>query len=322
MRIESPIHPGALFKAAVFLGAMAAIAAPQNRPAAIPEPHGQDQVQVQAAPSPSPSPLPQDANQYVRQALEHELAEQDGDHSHWRYHFHREDERNNYDRDVIESSEGQLARTLLKWGRPLSAEERAEDEQRMRRLVNDPAERARHAKREKEDGEKARQMLRSIPDAFIFKYAGEDDGLVRLTFVPNPRFRAPSLELSIFRSLNGTLWIHRAAGRLARIDGTLFEDVNIGWGLLGHLNKGGTFKVVQQDVGQNHWDVVSEEVNMVGRAIIFKTITRRQKQTLSDFRRVPDSLTISQAYQMLQKDPSPVSASNPNSASLDPLPKQ
>jgi hypothetical protein len=254
-----------------------------------------------------PTPLPQVPNEYVRQMIEHELSALHDDHTHWRYHLHREDEKNNYDRDVIETTQGSLARTLLRFGKPLTAEQRQEDDQRMRKLVSDPDERAQRAKREKEDDEKVEKMLRSIPQAFIFKYEGEENGLLRLSFVPNPKWDAPSLELRIFKSLRGDLWADLNANRLGGIDGTLFEDVSFGWGILGRLYKGGTFKVMQKDVGEGHWTVVSEVVNMTGRAVLFKTITRKQAEIFTDFTRVPDSITMAQAYEMLQKPAEPPS---------------
>jgi len=288
-----------LIQAVVLLLGIAPLAVAQDRSPA-----------AQTQDVPAPTALPQDANQYVRLSIEHELAEQERDHSHWRYCLHREDNKGSQDRDVIETPEGSLSRTLLKFGRPLNAQEREADEARMQKQISDPEERSKHAKREKKDAEKAHQMLRSIPEAFIFKYDGEQDGKVRLAFTPNPHFEPSSMELKVFRSLRGTLWVDRKSTRLAAIDGELFEDVNFGWGLLGHLNKGGTFKVVRRDVGTDNWMIVSEEINMNGRAAIFKTITEKQKQTLSDFRRVPDSLTLNQAYEILSKGPNSISATN------------
>ena len=259
---------------------------------------------------PALPPLPQDANEYVTHAIEHELAAQTADHIHWRYHYHREDEKNNTDRDVIETSEGSLARTLLVWGHPLTADQREKDIERMRKQVSDPEERARIAKRNREDDEKVGKMLRAIPKAFIFKYDGEENGVLRLTFVPNPHYDPPSMEQKIFRSLNGTVYINRAQNRLAGVEGTLFEDVNFGWGILGRLYKGGTFKVRMQDLGDGHWEQSSEEVNMIGRAVLFKTIARKQKEIYTDFRRMPDSITMSQAFDILQKESDPVSSAH------------
>jgi hypothetical protein len=110
--------------------------------------------------------------------------------------------------------------------------------------------------------------------------------------------------------MTGALWIDRAAMRLAIIEGRLMEDVRFGWGILGHLDKGGTFKVVQKKVGEGHWDAVSVDLNLQGRAIIFKTLNIKQKQVLSEYRRVPDDLTISAAYELLQSNNGSVAASS------------
>jgi hypothetical protein len=253
-------------------------------------------------------PLPSDANQYIKEIVQHELAADANDHSHWRYRIHREDDKGSQDRDVIETKDGQLARTLLINGQPLTPEQRAADEARMKKLVDDSSERAKREKRAKDDSDKLTMMFKAIPDAFIFKYDGEENGLVRLSFSPNPKYDPPNRELQVFRSLTGKMWVDRAGGRLARMDGTLFEDVLFGWGLLGRLNKGGTFSVTQSRVGDNHWEVVSLDVRMSGHAVIFKTINVKQMQRLTDFHRVSDDLTIAQAYQLLIKGDNPVSA--------------
>src|SRR5262249_45462146 len=160
-----------------------------------------------------------------------------------------------------------------------------------KKLVDDPSERAKRAKREKDDEDKLTQMFKALPDAFIFKYEGEENGQVRLSFFPNPHYNAPTRELQVFRSMSGKMWIDHAAGRLTRMDGSLFEDVTFGWGLLGRLNKGGTFSVLQNNIGEGHWDIVSLDVVMTGHAVIFKSINVKQKQRLSDFHRVSNDLT-------------------------------
>ncbi len=263
-------------------------------------------------------PLPQDATQYVRETIKYQMAADAADHTHWRYRIHREDDKGAQDRDVIDTKEGQIARTLLINGQPLTAEQRAADEARMKKLVEDPNERAKRDKRAKDDEEKGRQMFNAIPDAFVFKYEGAENGQVRLSFFPNPHYNAPTRELQVFRSLSGTMWIDRAGRRFSRLDGTLFEDVTFGWGLLGRLNKGGTFSVTQSQVGDDHWEIVSLDVKMTGRAVIFKTINVRQKQRFTNFRRVSDSMTISQAYQLLEQGEAPVSAVNQSGAATPP----
>ena len=142
------------------------------------------------------------ANQLVREIDKHQIAADASDHTHWRYRIHREDEKGAQDRDVIETKEGQLARTLLINGQPLTAEQRAADEARMKKRAEDPGERAKRDKRAKEDEDKGMQMLKAIPDAFIFKYEGAENGQVGSLF-PNPHYIAPTREFQVFRSLSG-----------------------------------------------------------------------------------------------------------------------
>jgi hypothetical protein len=255
-------------------------------------------------------PLPKEANQFVRDAIKHQIEADAADHTHWRYHIHREDEKGAQDRDVIDTKEGQLARTLLINGQPLTAEQRAADEARMKKLVEDPGERAKRDKRAKEDEQKGVQMFNAIPEAFIFKYEGAENGQVRLSFFPNPHYDPPTRELQVFRSLSGTIWIDRAALRMSRLDGSLFEDVTFGWGLLGRLNKGGTFSVKQSRVGDDHWEIVALDVKMTGHAVIFKNINVKQLQRMTAFHRISDSMTISEAYHLLEKGDATVSAEN------------
>jgi hypothetical protein len=270
----------------------------------------QPNEQHPAIPETQQQPLPKDATDYVREVIHHELDMEARDHTFWRYHAHREDEKQNYDRDIIETKDGELGRTLLVNGKPLTPEMRQKDEERMRKLVTDPDERAKRNKREKDDTEKAEQMFRAIPDAFIFKYDGEENGLVRLSFFPNPHYEAPNRELRVFRSLSGHMWINAEHRRLERIDGQLFEDVTFGWGILARLYKGGTFNVVRREVGPGHWDMVSLDVNMSGHAILFKNIAVKEHQTQSDFRRMPDNITMAQAFEILQKGSGTISANN------------
>ncbi len=259
--------------------------------------------------------LPSDPNQFVREMIQHELDAESRDHTHWRYRLHKETDVGAQDRDVIQTKEGSLARTLLINGQPLTPDERSKDEERMRKLVDDPTERAKRDHRAKQDEEKAKELLKAIPDAFIFTYDGTEGDLTRLSFSPNPHYSPPTRELTVYHAMVGKLWADRAALRLAMIEGRLTEEVKFGWGLFGHLDRGGTFKVVQKNVGDNHWETVFLDVNMQGRIILFKSLSVRQVEVLSDFRRMPDDLSMNRAFEMLREDKPAVSASHdPNSS--------
>ncbi|MBZ5524710.1 MAG: hypothetical protein LAP21_20925 [Acidobacteriia bacterium] len=261
--------------------------------------------------APAEKPLPADPGQYIREVIQNEINAQENDRSRWMYKLHREDEKNVQDRQVIETAHGNISRTLIFNGRSLTPEERATDDERMRRLATDPKEQARRQQREHDDAQQAQQLLKAFPDAFIFKYDGIDGGLLRLAFTPNPSYSPPNRKLAVFHSLNGAIWVDRAAMRMAKLEGRLFEDVNVLLGI-GHLDKGGTFSVAQKNVAEGHWEVVFMDINMRGRAVFFKTVNVKQKQVLSNFQRVRDDLTFAQAYEMLRTVGQPEASAQPH----------
>src|SRR5262249_4127450 len=169
--------------------------------------------------SPTEPALPADVNQFVREMVQHELDAGNNDHTLWRYRLHKEDEAAAQDRDVIETKEGSLARTLLINGKPLTPEQRSKDEERMKTLVDDPNERPRRDRRARQDEKKPKDLPPSIPDAFILKYDGMEAPLPRLAFSPNPHYSPPTRELMVYHAMTGKLWVDRAASRLAMIEG-------------------------------------------------------------------------------------------------------
>jgi hypothetical protein len=79
------------------------------------------------------------------------------------------------------------------------------------------------------------------------------------------------------------------------------RDVSFGWGILGHLDKGGHFFVAQSKIGPDRWEATEMNIQFTGKALLFKTINLRQVETLSDFRRVPDNLSLAQGIDILNK---------------------
>ena len=102
--------------------------------------------------------------------------------------------------------------------------------------------------------------------------------------------------------------IDRKAMRIAKIDGTLFKDVDFGWGILGRLYKGGKFIIVQRDVGGGDWEEVQETLQFNGKILMVKSLTIWSTETMTDFRPVPSNLTTAQALDLLQKSADVVAA--------------
>jgi hypothetical protein len=77
--------------------------------------------------------------------------------------------------------------------------------------------------------------------------------------------------------------------------------VKFGLGLLGHLDKGGHFEVRQAEVVQGHWDITTMNLEMTGRALLFKRLEVQKKENRRDFHQVSDDLTLTQAADLLNK---------------------
>ena len=209
-------------------------------------------------------------------------------------------------KEIIRTKDGGLTSTLLINGRPLSAEERNKDNEKLEKFANDPV--ARHKRRDsnKEDDKRAETMLTSLPDAFLYTYVGIDHGpngeeLIHLKFKANPGFTPPNHETAVYQGMEGDMIIDRKAMRIAKIDGTLFKDVDFGWGILGKLYKGGKFIIVQRDVGGGHWEEVQETLQFNGKVLMIKPLTIWSTETMTDFRPVPSDLTTAQALDLLHK---------------------
>jgi hypothetical protein len=141
-----------------------------------------------------------------------------------------------------------------------------------------------------------------LPDALTFIYAGRDGDLIKLSYRPNPSFQPPSREARVFHEMEGEVWVHETQRRLVRIRGQLIADVKFAGGLLGHLEKGGHFNVEQRELLPGQWDLTFMEVDMKGKALLFKTIAVQEKEYRSDFRTVPDGLTLAEAADILVKE--------------------
>src|SRR5207248_10256728 len=111
-----------------------------------------------------------------------------------------------------------------------------------------------------------------FPDAFRFEYDGREGELIKLKFAPNPDFHGSGRAAQVFHHLEGTMLVDPEQKRLAEITGELTSEVRFGWGgILGHLDEGGTFHVKLADLGSGHWEMTTLDVEMDGKALLFKT---------------------------------------------------
>src|SRR5579862_7013698 len=209
-------------------------------------------------------------------------------------------------KEIVRTKQGGLSTTLLLNGKPLTPDQRQKEYAKLEKFANDPDARRKRRDSNKADDQRAELMLTSLPDAFLYTFAGTDRGpngeqLVHLKFKPNPNFAPPNHETAVYQGMQGDMLIDRDAKRIAKIDGVLFKDVDFGWGILGKLDKGGKFLIVQRDVGGGHWEEVEELLHFNGKILMIKSLTIYSTETMTDFKPIPSNLTTTQALDLLHK---------------------
>jgi hypothetical protein len=212
----------------------------------------------------------------------------------------------------VETREAMAGMTIAYNDRPLTPEQRQGEEDRLAGLASNPEQLQRKHSQELENAERTLRIVKALPDAFLYDYEGEERGaadlgkdgarLARLKFRPNPAYRPPSRVEQVLEGMEGVVLIDAASRRVARIDGTLFKEVGFGWGILGHLDKGGHFLVEQREVGDGSWDISRMSLTFTGRVLLFKSIAIKSDEVFSDFRRVPADTTFAQGVEMLKAE--------------------
>ena len=202
---------------------------------------------------------------------------------------------------------------------PLNQEQRQGEFDRLERFLRDPEELARKRKQEKENSERVKSILRALPDAFLYEYDGSETGkpgvgepgskLVRLKFRPNPKYYPPTRVEQVLTGMEGTVLIDPQKEHIAAIDGTLAKEVGFGWGILGHLDRGGHFLVNQTSIADNNWSIARMDLAFTGKLLLFKSLNFKSTEVYSDFRPVPPDLTFAQGVELLKKQEATVADS-------------
>jgi hypothetical protein len=237
------------------------------------------------------------AKEIVRTATQAELAADKNDHTRWRYRDAKKDGTDTVS-IVVETEWGSVRRVIMRNGQPLTeAEARAEDE-RVQRFIHDPEKLAKQRRDGAQDGKNAEELMHMLPEAFIWKIESEDAQRHTLHFDPNPNFSPPDMKGRVLGTMAGTLVVNKAQNRIEIISGKLTQDITIGWGLLGRLHEGGTFRVERREVAPGLWQIVETHVHIEGKALFFKTIGEQQDEVQTEFTQVPNGTTLEQAAEM------------------------
>jgi hypothetical protein len=240
------------------------------------------------------------ATELISQVVHNELADR-GRPDVWLYRVERTQGGRTESRIQADTKFGPIYRIIAYNGVPLTADQQRAEDARITSLLSDSRQIAKNRQQHIDDEKHLENLMAMMPRAFIYEYDGVEDGLVRIKFRPDPNFDPPTYEGRIFHGLTGTIWVDPAAKRIARMEGTLQQPVEFGYGILGKLEKGGTFQFRRVFVTDKRWKTSWIELHVLGRIIFVKSVAKDQKEIRSQFRELPVETTLQQARDLLYK---------------------
>ncbi len=108
------------------------------------------------------------------------------------------------------------------------------------------------------------------------RFRGRD--VIVFDFEPNPNFDYKNAQsfLKFFGKTAGVMWVDAQDKQVARIEAVLFDNYNVGGGVLAKLNKGASFALEQERVNDEVWLPSTADINLSVRVLLVKGIKVNQ----------------------------------------------
>ena len=131
-------------------------------------------------------------------------------------------------------------------------------------------------------------LLSSTHEAFLFTKLGQEPRgnrmLTKYRMLPNPKFKATTRNAVIFSKVSGYVWIDEESGELARIEGTVMEDISIAL-FLARVYKGSYFMQERYEFAPGVWLPSYEQYDFDGRKYLV-SFSIHERTFYSEYKRV------------------------------------
>ena len=202
---------------------------------------------------------------------------------------------------VAETHWGKVHYLLAEDGKPLSPDRAAAEKSRVSAEAADPEAFKKAESARIDDEMHAKQMLALLPKAFLFDGPTQAGDFEKLAFRPNPDYSPQSMEERVLHGMSGFVLIEPKDLRLREINGKIPQDISIGFGFLATIKAGSNFTSVRQHVEGIDWKTVSLHTEINGKALFLKTIARQQESKHTDFKKLPQDISLPEAVAMLEQ---------------------
>jgi hypothetical protein len=244
---------------------------------------------------------PKQINDMVWTAVKTEIAAANNDHSVFIYRDHdTQPQKDKYTIVIQTTSNGAINRHTRLNGKAIPLQQQ---QAKVDNFVNSPALQQKQRQAGKNDAQQTEQLLKMIPSAFLWSVTNVTPTQITLSYKPNPNFNPPTLEDRVFAAMAGEMVLDREQNRIVVFKGRLIHNVNFFFGLLGHMNQGGTFCVVRKELQPRVWEIVETRVHINGKVLFFKTISQNEDDYSFDFKPAPPNLSLQEAAKIVMDQP-------------------
>jgi hypothetical protein len=230
--------------------------------------------------------------QIIQRAVNTELAADQNDHSNWIYLEESDKPKEHVLQWVAATQQGNVERVLERDERQLPETEQRE---LIQKYLHDSRAQRKQIEEGNHDNKQIDDLLKLLPEAFIWTQTGATATTTSLHFDPAPGFHPPTREARVFSSMTGDLVVDNQQHRICKVKGHLMHDVTFGGGLLGRLKERSSFALEQQQVGPSVWELTAIHVHLEGNALLFKSVSLQQDDKRSKFHPQASDVTLEQA---------------------------
>jgi hypothetical protein len=242
----------------------------------------------------------QTPQQIIQQAVNAERTADQNDHYNWIYLEESDKPKEHVLQWVAATQQGNVERVLERDARQLPETEQRE---LIQKYLHDTRAQKKQIEEGDHDNKQIDDLLKLLPEAFIWTQTGATATTTSLHFDPAPNFHPPTREARVFSSMTGDLVVDNQQHRICKIKGHLMHEVTFGGGLLGRLKERSSFALEQQQVGPSVWELTAIHVHLEGNALLFKSVSLQQDDRRSKFHPEAANVTLEQAATSVMNEP-------------------
>lgn len=239
----------------------------------------------------------------LKQAVQYQL--DDFHHREWgvQYRVHRVNPKEDSIREIVETEDGNISRTLTYKGRALTEEEEKGEQDRLKAIT--PEEIRRRRQKAESNDKYGIELIRTLPQAMIFtpvpgqpQLPGHRPQIV-LNFEPDPKFHPASTTQSLLTGIAGRVWIDAETHHLTRIELRVIQNLNLMFGILARVYQGGTLSYEQKPVSPQHDAYTEIQMDVKLRELMVHVAPYRETLTVLNVRFNPTAPSVKEAVKTL-----------------------